>query len=144
MNINLIKTALEKYLCTTENDNEKLACVEALKEIACTMEHKMNVDLNKASLEKDQGTTEDNNDAYDFWDNEAVLIPLAAWIDILDDMTYGIFTERMKQHGEYCRPADYYCDVRKKCCKLDQVATQYLECGFGILYDHWLDNKVNE
>ena len=122
MNINLIKTAIEKYLCATENDNEKLACADALKEIACTM---------------------DRNEFYDVWDNEAVLIPIAAWIDILDDMTYDILGERMKMYGEATRPAHYYHDVRKKCGGLELVATQYLECGFELLSDRWMDNEDN-
>ena len=122
MNITLIKTAIEKHLCATENDNEKLLCAKALEEIACSA---------------------DRNEDYDFWDNEVVLIPIAAWIDILNDMTYDILGERMKLHGVSNRPAYYYYDVRKNCSGLEQVATQYLECGFEILSDRWKDNEAN-
>lgn len=123
MNINLIKTAVEKYLLTTEDVNEKQLCVNTLDEIACVMER---------------------YDYADSWNNETVLLPADSWVELLDELTYDILGKLMKVHGSDMRP-EYYChDVRKECFGLENVAAVYLEDGYDILYDRWTDNEVRE
>ena len=53
MNITILKNALEKYLCATESDDEKLLCAKALEELTCVMDRYENADC---------------------WDNDAVVL----------------------------------------------------------------------
>ena len=97
MNITILKNALEKYLCATESDDEKLLCAKALEELTCVMDRYENADC---------------------WDNDAVLLPADSWVDILDAMTYDILGERLRMHGDNMHPEYYYYDVRKQCAGL--------------------------
>ena len=122
MNITIIKNALEKYLCATEDNDEKLLCAQALEEIACVT---------------------DRYEHADRWHNDAVLLPTDAWINILDAMTYDILGKRMKAHGSGMRPEYYYHDVRSEYLGMQQIASMYLAYGYEVLSDHWRDNEAN-
>ena len=121
MNITIIKNALEKYLCTTEDNDEKLLCAKALEELACVT---------------------DRYESADSWDNDAVLLPTNAWVDILDAMTYDILGKRMKAHGSDMRPEYYYHDVRREYLGMQQIASMYLAYGYEVLHELWMENEA--
>ena len=123
MNITILKNALEKYLCATENNDEKLLCAKALEELTCVMDRYENADC---------------------WDNDAVLLPADSWVDILDAMTYDILGERLRMHGDNMHPEYYYYDVRKQCAGLEQIASLYLAYGYEVLSDRWMNNEAND
>ena len=121
MNINIIKNALEKYLLAAENDDEKRSCAKALEELACVM---------------------DRYESADSWDNDVVMLPTAAWVDILDAMTYDILGKRMKAHGSGMRPEYYYHDVRSEYLGMQQIASMYLAYGYEVLHELWMENEA--
>ena len=121
MNINIIKNALEKYLLAAENDDEKRSCAKALEEIACIT---------------------DRYESADSWDNDVVMLPTAAWVDILDAMTYDILGKRMKAHGSGMRPEYYYHDVRSEYLGMQQIASMYLAYGYEVLHELWMENEA--
>ena len=121
MNITILKKALEKYLCAAENDDEKLLCAKALEEIACVTDRYENADC---------------------WDNDAVLLPTDAWVDILDATTYDILGKRMKAHGRDMRPEYYYHDVRSEYLGMQQIASMYLAYGYEVLHELWMENEA--
>ena len=122
MNINIIKNALEKYLLAAENDDEKRSCAKALEEIACIT---------------------DRYDYADCWDNDVVMLPTDAWVNILDAMTYDILGKRMEAHGSDMHPEYYYHDVRSEYLGMQQIASRYLAYGYEVLSERWLENEAH-
>ena len=101
----------------------------------------MNITILKKALEELACVT-DHYESADSWDNDAVLLPTAAWVDILDAMTYDILGKRMKAHGSGMRPEYYYHDVRSEYLGMQQIASMYLAYGYEVLHELWMENEA--
>ena len=124
MKIELIKKALRNYAASAEcPNNERNDVFEALDEIAETVERYVDMKL---------------------WEGKALLIPLPALIDILNETTYDDYGKLARIHkGD--APFEYYAHaVREKHCDGFRMLTNdQLECGYALLHDLWIDNDDN-
>lgn len=122
MNTNIIEKALKAMLATADiTDAERNGCINALQEIACV-----------------EDVTKDAT----LFDSEAVLIPVTAWYDILNEMTYDILGKRMRQYGGVVSFDCYVGDVRNDLLGFDSVPARYLRDSYELCKDLWLDNEA--
>jgi hypothetical protein len=122
MNTNLMRNALTSYLSMSSiTDKEREQSIRALEELSAVEERAFNADV---------------------WDNEAVVVPMEAWDDLLNQLTYDIMGRRMRRHNGNVRPDFYYADVRKALLGMEAVPNCYLKVGYEILRDLWMTNEA--
>lgn len=124
MKIELIKKALRNYAASAEcPNNERNDVFEALDEIAETVER---------------------YDYMEMWKGDALLIPLPAVIDILNETTYDDYGKLARIHSGIA-PFEYYAHkVRKEHCDgFGMLTDRQLRCGYDLLSDLWDDNDKN-